>query len=300
MPTGPSPRPIAFFDVDNTLMRGASLYYVGVGAWRRRFITVRDLLSFGWKQTRFVAVGENSMHLDVIRERALELVVGHHRDGLIRLSQEIFDSRLTQRLWPETVAVANAHLKAGLDVWLVTATAQELADVIAERLGFTGALGTVLEAVEGVFTGRLVGGVCHGSRKADAAQALAKSGGVDLAECWAYSDSHNDIPLLNLVGHPVVVNPDAILHRYAVARHWPVMRLKTVGMSAAARASRAPRAAQARQDVRAARAARSQSGGTAPSASVAPKRAGRMRRTVRTVRIVRSDRASKKRQAPGA
>jgi HAD superfamily hydrolase (TIGR01490 family) len=239
MPAPAQPPSIAFFDVDNTLMRGASLYYIGVGAWRRRFITVRDILSFGWKQARFVAVGENRAHLDSVRERALEVVVGHRRDELICLSYQIFDTRLAARLWPETVAVAHEHLALGREVWLISATAQEVAEVIAERLGLTGALGTVLESVEGVFTGALLGPMMHGEQKAEAATRRAAESGVELADCWAYSDSHNDIPLLNVVGHPVAVNPDATLSRYAAARGWPVMRLKTASIKAAARAARA-------------------------------------------------------------
>jgi HAD superfamily hydrolase (TIGR01490 family) len=221
-----TPRAIAFVDVDNTLMRGASLYYVAVGAWRRRLISARDIFSFGWKQARFIAVGENHRHVDSVRERGLELIVGHNRAEVIRFSQDIFETRLAPRLWPEMVAAAGAHLEAGREVWLISATAQELADVIAERLGFTGALGTVLECVDGVFTGRLIDGICHGNLKAQAAVARAASSSVDLAACWAYSDSHNDIPLLELVGHPVVVNPDAALLRHAAAHHWPIMRLK--------------------------------------------------------------------------
>lgn len=238
MLTGPSPRAIAFFDVDNTLLRGASLYYAGVGAWRRRLISLRDIVSFGWKQARFLAVGENPAHVRRVSERGLELVVGHRRTDLIRLSNEIFDTRLVRRLWPETVAVARQHLAAGREVWLVSATAQELADVIATRLGLTGALGTVLETADGVFTGRLVDGICHGQGKARAAAARARASGADLADCWAYSDSHNDIPLLELVGHPVVVNPDAVLQRYATARHWPMIRMKPATIKAALRASK--------------------------------------------------------------
>ncbi len=238
MSTGNHPRAIAFFDVDNTLMRGASLYHVGIGAWKGRLISVPEVFWFGWKQLRFLAVGENRKHIDRVLDRGLKMVVGHSREGLIRLSHEIFDTRLTQRLWPETVAVAREHLEAGREVWLVSATAQEVADVIAERLGFTGALGTVLESTEGVFTGRLVGGIMHGDHKAKAAGARAAASGVDLAECWAYSDSHHDIPLLNLVGNPVVVNPDATLHRYALARHWPIMRLKPASIKATVRASK--------------------------------------------------------------
>lgn len=238
MLTGPTPRAIAFFDVDNTLLRGASLYYVGVGAWRNRLISLRDIVSFGWKQARFLMVGENLVHVGRARERGLELIIGHESADLIRFSHEVFDTRLVRRLWPETVAVARGHLEAGLEVWLVTATAQELADVIAARLGFTGALATMLETHDGVFTGRLIGGFCHGQGKARAAKALAEANGVDLADCWAYSDSHNDIPLLELVGNPVVVNPDATLHRYALARQWPVMRMKRASIKAALRASK--------------------------------------------------------------
>lgn len=227
------PRAIAFFDVDNTLLRGASLYHVGVGAWRRQFISLTDILSFGWNQAKFLTVGETGINIQRLRVRAMEIVIGRTRAELIALSHEIFDSRLAARLWPETVAVAHAHLAAGREVWLVTATAQEVADVIAERLDLTGALGTMLDTVDGIFTGQLVDGVCHGDQKAVAARGLAEARGVDLAECWAYSDSHNDIPLLELVGHPVAVNPDAVLRRYAAARSWPIMRMTVAQLKAA-------------------------------------------------------------------
>jgi len=232
------PRSIAFFDVDNTLLRGASLYHLAVAAWRCGLITRRDITSFGWKQARFLAVGENRDHLSTVLLRALEVAVGFEQAELIRLSEEIFDTKLTRRLWPETVAVARRHLEAGREVWLLTASVQEVADVIAARLGLTGALGTVLEANDGIFTGRLRDGVCHGDLKSHAARERAAASGVDLADCWAYSDSHNDIPLLDLVGNPVVVNPDAALARYAAARDWPVMRMKRASIRQAARANR--------------------------------------------------------------
>jgi HAD superfamily hydrolase (TIGR01490 family) len=232
------PRSIAFFDVDNTLLRGASLYHLGVLAWRRGLITGRDIASFGWKQARFLAVGENRDHLSTICSRALEVAVGFERAELVGLSEEIFDTRLIRRLWPETVAVARRHLEVGREVWLLTASVQEVADVMANRLGFTGALGTVLEADDGVFTGRLIDGLCHGHTKSNAARARAEASDVDLADCWAYSDSHNDIPLLDLVGNPVVVNPDAVLERYATERDWPVMRLNRASIRQAARVSK--------------------------------------------------------------
>ena len=85
----------------------------------------------------------------------------------------------------------------------------ELASILSRRLGLTGALGTVAETGDGVYTGRLVGGLLHGEAKAAAIQALAEREGLDLARCSAYSDSLNDMPMLTLVGHPSAVNPDA-------------------------------------------------------------------------------------------
>jgi phosphoserine phosphatase len=125
-------------------------------------------------------------------------------------------------------------------VWLVTATPVEVARVIAQRLGLSGALGTVAETVDGVYTGRLVGEPLHGPVKAAAVAALAHDKGLDLSRCAAYSDSANDIPMLSLVGHPCAVNPDAALLQHARAQGWQVVdyrrgrRAARLGLRAAA------------------------------------------------------------------
>lgn len=230
---------IAFFDVDNTLLRGASIYHLGQGAFRRGLLTGRDLLVFGWQQLRFIAVGENKNHLASVRERALELAGGHTEAEMFDLADEVYDSYIKPKLWPETVALAHEHLARGHQVWLITATPLAIATVIADRLGLSGALGTEIEAVDGVLTGRLVGHILHGERKAIAARELAKRLDADLADCWAYSDSRNDIPLLNLVGNRVVVNPDTSLARYAKARGWAQLQLRASSIRAAQRAVRA-------------------------------------------------------------
>ncbi len=217
---------IAFFDIDNTLMRGASIFHLGKRAWRRGYITSADILRFAWHQARFLAVGENLRHLSTIRDRALELVGGHREPELLELVGEIYERDLVHRIRPECLALAREHLAAGHEVWLVSATPQVLAGVMAERLGFTGGVGTRIESLDGVYTGRLDGPVMHGVRKAEVVIELARQRGVALEHCWAYSDSHNDIPLLDAVGNRVVVCPDATLARYAKARRWPVL---TVG-----------------------------------------------------------------------
>jgi HAD superfamily hydrolase (TIGR01490 family) len=239
MPEQSSPQPIvAFFDVDNTILRGASLYHLGRAAFRAGMVTYRDVVLAAWRQASFLRRGENLRHLDSIRARALQIAAGHSTRELRELSVEIFDRDIRKRLWPETVALTREHLATGHEVWLITATAQEVAEVIATRLGLSGALGTVLEEVDGVFTGALRGEFLHGEGKAMAAACHAADIGANLEDCWAYSDSRNDIPLLELVGHPVVVNPDHILRRHAERRGWHVMEMKRSSIRAAQRAVR--------------------------------------------------------------
>ena len=131
-------------------------------------------------------------------------------------------------------------------MWLITATPDACAQVIAKRLGLTGAIGTQIESVDGVFTGALLGPVMHAGHKADAAGRLAGEKGVRLGDCWAYSDSRNDIPLLELVGNRVVVNPDAALARYAKARSWAILTAGAASIRAARRRVRREARAVAR------------------------------------------------------
>jgi HAD superfamily hydrolase (TIGR01490 family) len=221
------PAAAAFFDVDNTIMRGASIFQLARGLYRREFFTLRDIARFAWQQARFVALGENLEHVQQIQARALSFVAGHSVAELRSVGEEVFDELMADKIWPGTHALARMHLDAGQRVWLVTASPVEVADVIATRLGLTGALGTVAEQVGGVYTGRLVGQPMHGAAKAQAVLALAHREGLDLSRCAAYSDSANDLPLLSLVGHPCAVNPDRRLRARADAEGWRVRDYRT-------------------------------------------------------------------------
>src|SRR5687768_4989755 len=134
-PRPPSDRPIlAFFDVDNTLMRGTSLFQLGREAWTRRLIGVRDIALFAWHQRRFISIGENNDHLETARERALGLVGGHTRQQIQEIADHIWEHRISRRLYPETVELTQEHLTKGHEVWLVSATPTEIGEVIARRL----------------------------------------------------------------------------------------------------------------------------------------------------------------------
>lgn len=224
--SGDTPPVIAFFDVDNTLLRGASVYHVAIGAWKMGVLTASDIWRFFWQQRHFIKFGENATHLSDIKDQALQIIGGHTEAELHELSEQIFDRRIQKRLWPETVALTQEHLAQGHQVWIISATAQSVATVFAQRLGLTGALGSVFEAENGVFTGKLVGSILHGPEKAAAAEELANRIGANPAECWAYSDSRNDLPLLSFVGNPVVVNPDATLLAHAKEHNWAIMLMK--------------------------------------------------------------------------
>ena len=216
-------RGAAFFDVDNTIMRGSSLFHVAVGLARRQYFSGREILGFGVKQLKFVMSGSEDLEdMASATEAALSFVEGRSVAELARLGEEIFDDTMVDKLIPGSLAMAQGHLDAGQQVWLVTATPVELASVIAHRLGLTGALGTVAEVRDGVYTGHLNGPPLHGLAKAEAVRAIAEREGLDLAQCSAYSDSSNDIPMLSLVGRPVAVNPDSTLLAHARSNGWLV------------------------------------------------------------------------------
>jgi HAD superfamily hydrolase (TIGR01490 family) len=217
----------AFFDVDNTMMVGASIFHFAKGMAARKLFSWRDLMTFTARQARLRLRGENQTDMHNTRESALAFVAGKKVDEIVALGEEIYDEEMADRIWWGTHALAMQHIEAGRRVWLVTATPVELAEIIARHLKLTGALGTVAESVDGVYTGRLVGEVLHGPAKADAVRALAAREGLDLSRCAAYSDSINDIPLLSLVGRPVAVNPDSALRAEARARGWEIRDFRT-------------------------------------------------------------------------
>jgi len=210
----------AFFDVDNTMMQGASIFHFARGLAARKFFTTQDLVRFARRQIKFRLSGEDADDMGVARQDALSFVAGRRVEELHRFGEEIYDELMADKIYAGTRALAQRHLDAGQRVWLVTATPMELAQVIADRLGLTGALGTVAESVDGVYTGALVGEMLHGRAKASAVRALAAREGLDLRRCTAYSDSVNDLPMLTTVGTPVAINPDGELRDIARQRNW--------------------------------------------------------------------------------
>jgi HAD superfamily hydrolase (TIGR01490 family) len=223
----------AFFDVDNTLVQGSSLVHFGRGLAARKYFQYSDVWKFMYAQAKFQLTGrENSEDVAEGRRKALSFIEGRSVAELTALGEEIFDEIIATKIWQGTRDLAQAHLDAGQQVWLVTATPYDLAEIIARRLGLTGALGTVGESVDGVFTGQLVGDILHGLGKAHAVRSLAIREGLNLKRCTAYSDSINDAPMLSLVGTAVAINPDSELRDLARERGWEIRDFRTARKAA--------------------------------------------------------------------
>jgi HAD superfamily hydrolase (TIGR01490 family) len=217
------PTAAAFFDLDNTVVQGASLFQLAKGLYRRGFFPTRVIVKGLWLQAYFRMVGrEKPGHIEDVRGVTLGFIEGHTVTELTEIATEVYEESIAERIWPGTRAIAQMHLDVGQQVWLVTAAPVEMAGIIAARMGLTGALGTTAEHIDGVYTGRLKGDLLHGPAKAEAVRALAREHGLDLARCFAYSDSYNDLPMLSLVGHPCAINPDARLLAHAEELDWQV------------------------------------------------------------------------------
>ncbi len=222
----------AFFDVDNTLVHGTTLFRLAKVLCRQGFFDHDDLVRFAGHQVRYAALGERGSHVSHMQDRALSLIAGHDVQQLVDAAEQVHREDVARRLYTGTTALLQAHLAAGHQVWLVTATPVEMAEILVEHLGATGCLATVAERADGRYTGRLVGEPMHGSAKVRAIRDLAARTGLDLPACYAYGDSGNDLPVLRAVGHPAAVNPDVWLRRTAATHGWPRYDFRTVRRAA--------------------------------------------------------------------
>lgn len=217
--TGPS---AAFFDLDRTLISGSSTFVFGVAAWRAGLVQRRQFArdALGALMFRFSGASDDTSH--GVRDRILSAVAGVRVDDLVGLNTDIVP-KLMDRVRPEARQLLDMHRHAGRATYIVSASPVELVDPLAGALGMTGGIGTVSEIVDGAYTGRLTGPFCYGDGKVEAITELARWEGLDLGQCYAYSDSASDLPMLESVGHPVAVNPDARLERIARRRGWPIV-----------------------------------------------------------------------------
>lgn len=227
--SGPS---AAFFDLDRTLIAGSSAFALARAARSTHMMPTRELLRDAVTAATFKLRGDHDTGAsDDARDRILGFVRGQRQDDLLALNEQVLPV-LLGKIRPEARRLVDIHRSAGRATYIVSAAPQEIVEPLATSMGMTGGIGTVGEVVDGRYTGELAGPFCYGTGKVDAIEELARWDGLDLTQCYAYSDSASDLPMLSAVGHPVAVNPDSKLERHARAHGWPVVifsqRTKTV------------------------------------------------------------------------
>jgi HAD superfamily hydrolase (TIGR01490 family) len=211
----------AFFDLDRTLLRRSSALALAGTFHERGLISRRQLAKAAAWQLLFVLRGASHEAVRRAAEDGLVVLRGFSPEGMRELVAEAMEPVLRPLVYAEPLQLVRRHRERGDAVYIVSATLQEIVQAIADDLGFDGALGTVCEVDDGLYTGRAVRAL-HAENKARCIGEL----GFDLAASTAYSDSHTDLPFLEAVGHPVAANPDRRLRRIAAARGWPVLEFR--------------------------------------------------------------------------
>lgn len=213
----------AFFDLDRTLISGASAFPFGVEAWRQGLATPGDIAKWTAEAISFLIAGDkgDGATLD-LRTEFLRRIEGASVADLDKIGQAVLP-RLVARVRPESRKLITMHHEAGRDTWIVSASPHAIVEPLATSLGMKGAIGTRGEAIDGFYTGELDGPFIYGPGKAEAIEKLASDRGYDLKLSYAYSDSVSDLPMMEAVGHPVAVNPDSQLDSIAHERGWPIV-----------------------------------------------------------------------------
>jgi len=212
----------AFFDLDRTLISGSSAFVLAIAAWRGKLVPTHQFVRDAASAVAFKVAGASDDTSNGVRDRILGAVKGIHVDDLIALNADIVP-KLMDKLRPEARHLLDQHRQAGRPTYIVSASPIEVVEPLAIALGMTAGIGTRSEIVDGVYTGDLAGPFCYGPGKVEAIVELARLENLDLERCWAYSDSASDLPMLKCVGHPVAVNPDAKLERFAGQEGWPIV-----------------------------------------------------------------------------
>ncbi len=217
------PAAAAFFDLDRTLIAGASIFPLAVEAWRAGMITNADIAKMAAEAFAFLVAGDTGKgKSDQLRTEILARVAGVEVEKLTEVGRELLP-KLANRVRPESKNLIERHRKAERDTWIVSASPQEIVEPLAAALGMTGAIGTQGKIVDGRYTEELARPFVYGEGKADAIRSVADERGYSLADCYAYTDSISDLPMMDLVGHPIAVNPDGDLAELARERGWAVV-----------------------------------------------------------------------------
>jgi HAD superfamily hydrolase (TIGR01490 family) len=215
----------AFFDLDKTIIARSSTLAFAPSFYRHGLITRGQVCRGAVAQLSFRMAGASHDRMERIRDQVSALCCGWRADVVAQIVTDGLRQTIVPHVYAEARSLLARHLRDGHDVIIVSTSGQEIAGPIGAMLGATEVIATRLEVADGRYTGS-VAFYAYGQAKADHVSTLATKRGYQLADCFAYSDSVTDLPLLELVGHPHVVNPDRSLRKVARARRWPELTFR--------------------------------------------------------------------------
>lgn len=212
----------AFFDLDKTVIAKASMAAFGRTLYRDGLISRRLMLRALWAQLVFLHLGASQEKLASIRESVLALTKGWDQNRVRTLVREAMEDVVEPIIYSEALELIDYHRSQGHRVVIISASPAEIVDPLAEHLGADDSIASISRVdADGRYTGEMEY-YSYGPYKAKAMVKLAARHGIDLSASFAYSDSATDLPMLDAVGHPVVVNPDRVLAKLAAERDWEV------------------------------------------------------------------------------
>ncbi|MFC5231852.1 HAD family hydrolase [Pseudonocardia zijingensis] len=212
----------AFFDLDKTIIAGSSALAFSRPFRRKGLISRRAALRSGYAQLLLVLAGADADTMELLRRRITALCTGWEVAQIRNIVAETLHDIVEPMVYAEATELIAEHRANGDEVVVLSASGQEVVEPIAALVGADTCLATRMGVVDGRYTGEIEY-YCYGEEKARAARQIAQERGYRLEDCRAYSDSITDLPLLEAVGHPTVVNPDRSLRREAEQRGWPVL-----------------------------------------------------------------------------
>ncbi len=215
-------RAAAFFDLDKTILATSSALAFARPFYRGGLIGRSDVIRSAYAQFIFLASGADHDQMETMRRYMSDLVTGWDVAKVREIVAETIDVIIDPAVYDEAVALMEAHRAEGRDIVIISSSGTEVVEPIGERLGADVAIGTQLVVEDGRYTGEILY-YAYGEGKAQAMRELADERGYDLTRSYAYTDSVTDLPMLDAVGHPTAVNPDADLRRIASERNWPVV-----------------------------------------------------------------------------
>jgi HAD superfamily hydrolase (TIGR01490 family) len=215
----------SYFDVDGTLVRTSliepTLWYLM--HQRSPLRSLQKLARAAFRSPQMVWAEMQDRRL--FNEALFTSYEGISQDRLLYLADDAFESVLKKAIYPHAKDLVTRCRDEGQDVVIVSGALDFLMKRLADHLGATSVIANRLEIKDGFATGRLLRPVVAGPEKARLVREHAREHGHDLDECFAYSDSYSDVPMLSVVGHPAAVNPDGKLQRLARTYGWPILSL---------------------------------------------------------------------------